>query len=263
MIDIYNYYVNVIFEPCRDAGQQKHPRGYLEISNVMQNTQIVEKLLSGSRNIDKMRKEIDLLMSMVTGLILKNHWDSNTSFRLPAETRIHESEDEGKLTWDFYYDPCLTRYTNVSVGISIACHERQEGKNSLCIYCFNGNMKRSDASYPEFVQRVHGSLPSFIKLVTRVFPFLDGMWKPFLSASDAATSKLKYCRVQWRKLLNEPDTPGDMWASRNPNEPERQDEGNLDLQMRAVHPSYYGKSERRIGRNSGDYWRPVGIVDVS
>jgi hypothetical protein len=90
-----------------------------------------------------------------------------------------------------------------------------------------------------------------------------------------------YDKVVWMKLTNEPLGPGDVWASCDPNMPERQGDAaceangwaSFNLQMQAVHPSNYGGRpnqgfERRtqygayIVGNVSRHWRPVGIVHV-
>jgi hypothetical protein len=53
-----------------------------------------------------------------------------------------------------------------------------------------------------------------------------------------------------------------MWASNDPNQPERQ-AGDYDynLQMQAVHNGYYGTPAKKIGIGNGGFWRPVGLVN--
>src|SRR3954468_9221221 len=67
-------------------------------------------------------------------------------------------------------------------------------------------------------------------------------------------------KVQWVRLKTETLGPGDMWASTDPNTPERQGKTNYNLQMQAVHPQFYGKPP---GANCGNgwHWRPVSIVE--
>jgi hypothetical protein len=71
-------------------------------------------------------------------------------------------------------------------------------------------------------------------------------------------------RVEYIKLTTEPLQCGDMWASVNPNTPERQGESEYNLQMKAVHPTSYGKrpsdNDPAVNIGNGGYWRPVGIV---
>ena len=77
-------------------------------------------------------------------------------------------------------------------------------------------------------------------------------------------SEPRYGKVRWVKLHDEKVGPGDFWASNNhnPNEPERQGEDVYNLQMQAIHPNNYGTPAKNVPRGNGDYWRPVGIVDV-
>ena len=68
-------------------------------------------------------------------------------------------------------------------------------------------------------------------------------------------------RVQWVKLKEEPVGVGDFWASYDPNTPERQAESGFNLQLQAVHPSYYGVPAKKIGIGNGSFWRPIGLID--
>jgi hypothetical protein len=74
----------------------------------------------------------------------------------------------------------------------------------------------------------------------------------------------KYQKVKWLKLDQEPVCPGDLWAAggQDPNKPERQGEINFNLQMQAVHPMHYNQRAKDIARGNGDYWRPIGLVNV-
>jgi hypothetical protein len=73
-------------------------------------------------------------------------------------------------------------------------------------------------------------------------------------------SKPIHQKVVWLKLTNEKLGPGDMWAKMNPNTPERQAEGNYNLQMQAVHPTQYGKAPGD-NCNNGWHWRPVRVIE--
>lgn len=82
--------------------------------------------------------------------------------------------------------------------------------------------------------------------------------------SVAITNEPRYQRIKWIKLEDEPVGPGDFWVSHNtdPNTPERQSESDFNLQLQAINPSHYGTPAKDIPRNTGDYWRPVGLIDV-
>ncbi len=73
--------------------------------------------------------------------------------------------------------------------------------------------------------------------------------------------KTTHRKVAWKRLKDEPAGPGDFWASNDPNQLERQADNNYNLQMQAVHNSYYGTPAGKIGINSGGFWRPIGLVD--
>ena len=80
----------------------------------------------------------------------------------------------------------------------------------------------------------------------------------FLGIAQAPKSRHK--KVVWVRLTDEPLGPGDMWASTDPNTPERQGSTNYNLQMQSVHPNLYGKQP---GTNcvNGWHWRPLSVIN--
>lgn len=77
--------------------------------------------------------------------------------------------------------------------------------------------------------------------------------------SASTTSPVCRHKVQWAKLTCEPVGIGDMWASTDPNQPEKQGD-DYNLQMQAAHNTTYGIPADKIGRGNGDFWRPIGLV---
>jgi hypothetical protein len=82
-----------------------------------------------------------------------------------------------------------------------------------------------------------------------------------VTARFAIAKTTKHNKVVWKKISNEIVGPGDMWASHDPNTPERQqNDSNFNLIMQAVHCSNYGTPAKEIGIGNGGFWRPIGIV---
>ncbi len=74
--------------------------------------------------------------------------------------------------------------------------------------------------------------------------------------------KINYTqKVIWRNLVKgELLQCGDMWSSHDPNTPERQSSiDNYNLQMQAVHTTYYGTPAYEKQYDNGSLWRPTGI----
>ncbi len=73
-----------------------------------------------------------------------------------------------------------------------------------------------------------------------------------------------YYRVRWLHLTIQKLTPGDMWASEDPNRADLQGEMGYDLQMQAAHPNRYGKIANRVGQGNGigSFWRPVAVEAI-
>jgi hypothetical protein len=93
----------------------------------------------------------------------------------------------------------------------------------------------------------------------------------FLPNTSALTCEVpvkkipKYRRVQWQKLHDEKIGPGDFLVrgGDDPNTPECQDgRGFYNLIMQAAFHSNYGVQAKTISCPYGEYWRPVGVVEV-
>lgn len=70
-------------------------------------------------------------------------------------------------------------------------------------------------------------------------------------------------QIYWKRLINEPVTQGDFWASHDPNTPERQGDMGYNLQMQAIHPNNYGKPAKDIPLGNGAHWRPAGFCEIT
>ncbi len=71
----------------------------------------------------------------------------------------------------------------------------------------------------------------------------------------------RHRKVAWKQLSDEFVGPGDIWASHDPNTPERQQgDFSYSLVMMAVHFSNHGVPAKKIGIGNGGFWRPIGIV---
>lgn len=53
---------------------------------------------------------------------------------------------------------------------------------------------------------------------------------------------MKYTKVVWRKITNEPLLPGDMCAAEDPNNIEQEGKADYSLTMQAIHPDRYGEN---------------------
>jgi hypothetical protein len=91
-----------------------------------------------------------------------------------------------------------------------------------------------------------------------------GLIAGITSIKSSSAKKPSYRRIEWIKLNDEPVMPGDMWVNKN-NDPNNTGQKNAPwhtLQMQSPHESNWGMPANEIPRGNGDYWRPVGLVDV-
>ena len=157
-----------------------HPRGYfLEKGNEM-DTGIVRQLLDGSAEIDRMRKEIDLTISILMGFIhpermtrkLKNNV-SHIFLGIANPKDYH-----GKAHW-------IISGESQSDGVS----------SKPMVECMVGdNHSHPDYQWPHsekfqmalrHVQVVYESLPVFVEGMAREFPQLSDDCQPLINAAVA------------------------------------------------------------------------------
>ena len=161
---------------------QNHPRGLPRDGkeDTMDSKEIVRRLVVGSRAIDRMRKEIDSVVSTVLGLVLRKHelecWHGEFSKRFDIQTLwssdfpgckwyfVRNGEKPENSKSDFEAECCL------NIGFGEARFARKYGK--------------FDISH-RHVQQVYESLPLFVDGMRKLFPSLVD-WQLFLDAADYA-----------------------------------------------------------------------------
>lgn len=146
----------------------------------MDSKDIVRRLVVGSDAIDRMRGEINSVVSTVLGLVYKKHeiefWHGEFAKKFRAET--FSSPDFTGCRWSFVMDDkpengkaLLEAKCYLNLGFGEARFEREYGK-------FNISQRH--------VQQIYQSLPLFIYGMRKLFPFLEDSWHPFLDAADYA-----------------------------------------------------------------------------
>lgn len=138
-------------------------RGFLETGRrkKMEGKELVEKLLRGSENIDRMRKEIKSVVLMVLGFV-KNNWSTGETYVSGGCKWIVGRDCDNAMQIECWVDP----------------HPSFVGP----AYTTSGNLPILLRN----VQAVYGGLPVLIEGIAKTFPALKKLWQPLLDAADAA-----------------------------------------------------------------------------
>ncbi len=144
----------------------------------MDSKEIVRRLVVGSEAIDRMRQEINSVVSIVLGFVIKKHeiedWREEFSKRFKIDT--FWSLDFPGCTWHFIRNsgrPAGKGYLETECCLNTGFGEVR----------FKREFGKFDIPYRN-VQRVYESLPLFVEGMRKLFPFLEDCWQPFLDASD-------------------------------------------------------------------------------
>ena len=143
---------------------------------MLESKDLVPRLVVGSETIDRMRREINLVVSTVLGFVYMKH-ESKFSNKFRIETLW--SPGFAHCRWYF-----VENYGNPNPGKSYF-----EVECSLNIGFGEARFKRG---YGKFdishfhVQRVYESLPLFVDGMRKLFPFLEDYWQPLVDAADYA-----------------------------------------------------------------------------
>ncbi len=137
------------------------------MKNEVDSKEIVQKLLRGSANIDRMRKEIDQIVKINLHPIWCHMLD-----KFGEVKRVTSERSVLGTQWEI---------TNSDQpGVLVMCHLLMHGcKNT--VYVSNGS-KNCSAVH---VHLVHSGLPEFIKLLQTTFTNIPLDWRPLLDAADA------------------------------------------------------------------------------
>ncbi len=145
----------------------------------MEDNEMVNQLLRGSWDIDRMKKDIEQIVRMVRGLVAP----SLESMRVPdlgLQMTIYKSPS---CVWRMHIlgkgFGCLSQRTEVYCELS--CHGQPErGLVTHYRHIHGGDTGLS----VENVRRVYESLPKFLEGMLNTFPELKERFKPFI---DEAT----------------------------------------------------------------------------
>ncbi|MFA5000849.1 MAG: hypothetical protein WC531_01310 [Candidatus Paceibacterota bacterium] len=128
------------------------------------NGETIQKLLEGSRNIDRMRAEVNAVVRMVLGLI--DEWDDK------RDGAVGRSSGVEGVCWSYYPKEgtwVVDCSCSTNMGRGYIVNKRHPNDYTIPI---------------GLVQRVHSSLPVFLKFMLGQFPDLLEKIKPLLEAAE-------------------------------------------------------------------------------
>lgn len=126
------------------------------------------QLIEGSRAINKMREEIELLVPMVISMLPKPESDCY------LEELEHTFESEA-ARW--ILSVRTGRHSGRSVRAQCFLPEKPGGPKTRLVYSNGFGFDRRD------VQAIHGSLPLFLKGIMDNFPTANKEWNVFIEAA--------------------------------------------------------------------------------
>lgn len=137
---------------------------------------LADKLILGAHNIDRMRKEIQEVVSIIIGYIKKYHY---------LDKREYSSR-----TPCFHY---RSDNSNWQVTIKLAKNSIRSANDEIIVECWSAETFTSHWAYrsvegfnlkTEDVRFVHEDLETFVSGVNRSFLFLKEVWGPLIKASE-------------------------------------------------------------------------------
>jgi hypothetical protein len=138
----------------------------------MKNIEIVQKLIAGSQNIDRMREEVKQFTNMLIGLIHAVGRSGASKIKFDHEFKSDQCKWILKgMTGSFYTD---------DNKIEVECWE-MIGESSAIMYCpFTNNIN----FHADNVQMVWENLHVLLEGVRKVLPEIEEKYASFVKAAD-------------------------------------------------------------------------------
>lgn len=136
-----------------------------------------ETLLRGSHNLDRMRKEVEELISMLIGLALRSNSGPTTEITITFTDEQIEWEITGKIYLTSPEDSCLEVKCWLLNKIGNTGSTRRTASYSTRSNSWGGCPR-------ENIQKTHEGLPVFVKGMLETFSCLQEYLQPFLVAAE-------------------------------------------------------------------------------
>ena len=138
----------------------------------MTSNEITSRLVRGSRNIDRMKDEVDELVRLVICFALSGD-------RGGIRTKGCNSFETALRVWHIFWDVPAQDADNFSMRVE--CWVRYKSNSQTIAYDSGCTPSFCD---PDMVQTVYEGLPVFVEGMLRLFPDLADKWAPLIKAAD-------------------------------------------------------------------------------
>jgi len=137
--------------------------------NTQEAQKIVQNLIKGSQEIDRMRKEVDCVVKMIIGFVDLYHcsWEDYRRERFFLSN--------SKYCWEIFMNP-----RPKGLEVKFLYIEDESSPPRCLFYC------GQPIFFLNQVKIVYDALPVFVKGMVRMFPDLQNRWQPLLDAAEAA-----------------------------------------------------------------------------
>lgn len=143
---------------------------------------VAQSLVRGSDNMNKMRSDIERVITMVLSLVDNNDIEKYVNFDDQGATNFQSPDCDWILRWEV---------GRKNPGISaVSCYLVEDsGTSSKRVLLFNVSqdlriiLKTSQLCHLDKVQRVYEVLPVFVDGMLKTFPYLAERLEPFFKAS--------------------------------------------------------------------------------
>jgi hypothetical protein len=144
----------------------------------MKTNEILEQLIQGSRNIDRMRDIVNQVVKQVIGCVNANYNGEKRHF--------HELFNSKTCQWVIYTEH--PNDTEKEFELKAACWVKDE-YGGISHTGYVGCHSERDSHAPAWmIQPTFESLDVFIEAILKLFPELHKYWKPIIDASHAKVS---------------------------------------------------------------------------
>ena len=151
----------------------------------IENIEIAKQLIKGSRNIDRMRSEIEQLVKMLIGYVRQTSGGRKVSLFCEQES----DSPSGMCKW-YVHGIVGGKPEEETLLVDCRVHDKHTG-NMVLAFTSSDRFASSDKKKPEVklsvedVQAVHESLSTLVECLLCRLPSLSEKWEPLLRASTA------------------------------------------------------------------------------
>lgn len=147
----------------------------------MDSNQMVRDLITGSDNINRMRKEVDWVVKTVVGLVSDYEctvWQSSAKFKPEQEGGLPSEVQVNRSGMGCFWTIRLWK-TRGAWSLEVVCWLNRPGYSAICY-----SNSSPESLQKECVKEVHGALGTFLELMMEEFPDIKQRLQIFWDAAS-------------------------------------------------------------------------------